>query len=363
MHSGKATIKEVARLAEVHPSTVSRALNAATRHLISPEIVAKVEAAAQELGYARNALASGLRTRRSLTVGMIVPDITNPLFPPMLRGVEDGLGPDYTTILANTDNDPERAATSARRLLARGVDGLILATARRRDPLIAELVAERVPLVLVNRSTDQGGVSAVLSDDAQGVRLMLDHLLALGHQRIAHLAGPQDLSTGAARHRAFKEAMRHARLEVDERQIALARSFTLAEGERLALQLLRASPRPTAILAGNDLLALGAYGAAASLGLAAPRDVSITGFNDMPFVDRLTPPLTTIRIQHYNMGVQAARLLLDRLARSDGPGATVQLGVELIVRGSTATALPESDHARVAQAPQRGSTLFAFIAL
>ena len=133
MRRGAVTIKDVAEAAGVHISTVSRALAPATRHLISAEIAQRIDAVAKELGYARNAIASSLRTRRSMTVGVLIPDITNPLFPPMLRGIEDALGAEFTAIIANTDNDPEREATGARRLLARSVDGLILATVRRRD--------------------------------------------------------------------------------------------------------------------------------------------------------------------------------------------------------------------------------------
>jgi LacI family transcriptional regulator len=336
MRRSAVTIKDVAHAAGVHVSTVSRALNPATRHLISDEIAARVDSVAQQLGYARNTIASSLRTRRSMTVGVLIPDITNPLFPPILRGIEDVLGVEFTAIVTNTDNDAERAAIGARRLLARSVDGLILATARRRDPLIEELAGADVPLVLVNRTSDHGNVSAVVADDAQGIRLVVEHLVALGHRRIAHLAGPQDLSTGATRQRAFRDAVRPARTDGEEPRIAAARAYSIAEGARLAEQLLRAEPGLTAILAANDLLALGVYEAAAALGRAVPGELSVTGFNDMPFVDRLSPPLTTVRIQSYAMGAEAARLLLQRLARPDVPATTIQLGVQLVPRGSTA---------------------------
>ncbi len=337
MRRGAVTIKDVAEAAGVHISTVSRALSPATRHLISAEIATRIDGVAKELGYARNAIASSLRTRRSMTVGVLIPDITNPLFPPMLRGIEDALGPEFTAIIANTDNDPEREAVGARRLLARSVDGLILATVRRRDGVLEEIAATGVPMVLVNRTGDQADVSTVVADDAHGIRLMVEHLAGLGHRRIAHLAGPQDLSTGAVRQRAFKDAVRALRLDSDEpRLVAAARAYSIAEGARLGEQLLRTTPAPTAILTANDLLALGTYEAAAALGLAIPGDLSVTGFNDMPFVDRLSPPLTTVRIQHYEMGAQAARLLLQRLERPEAPSMAVQLGVQIVVRGSSA---------------------------
>ena len=336
MRRGAVTIKDVAEAAGVHTSTVSRALSPATRHLISAEIATRIDGVAKELGYARNAIASSLRTRRSMTVGVLIPDITNPLFPPMLRGIEDALGGEFTAIIANTDNDPAREAIGARRLLARSVDGLIMATVRRRDGISDELAAAGVPIVLVNRTADQSEVATVVADDAQGIRLMVEHLAELGHRRIAHLAGPQDLSTGAVRQRAFREAMRARKLDADDQKLVAAKAYSIVEGARLTEQLLRSTPPPTAILTANDLLALGVYEAAAALRLAIPADLSVTGFNDMPFVDRLTPPLTTIRIQHYEMGAEAARLLLQRLERPEAPAMSVQLGVQLVVRGSTA---------------------------
>ena len=336
MRRGAVTIKDVAEAAGVHTSTVSRALSPATRHLISAEIATRIDGVAKELGYARNAIASSLRTRRSMTVGVLIPDITNPLFPPMLRGIEDALGGEFTAIIANTDNDPAREAIGARRLLARSVDGLIMATVRRRDGISDELAAAGVPIVLVNRTADQSEVATVVADDAQGIRLMVEHLAELGHRRIAHLAGPQDLSTGAVRQRAFREAMRARKLDADDQRLVAAKAYSIVEGARLTEQLLRSTPPPTAILTANDLLALGVYEAAAALGLTIPADLSVTGFNDMPFVDRLTPPLTTIRIQHYEMGAEAARLLLQRLERPEAPAMSVQLGVQLVVRGSTA---------------------------
>ena len=242
MRRGAVTIKDVAEAAGVHTSTVSRALSPATRHLISAEIATRIDGVAKELGYARNAIASSLRTRRSMTVGVLIPDITNPLFPPMLRGIEDALGGEFTAIIANTDNDPEREAIGARRLLARSVDGLIMATVRRRDGISDELAAAGVPIVLVNRTADQSEVATVVADDAQGIRLMVEHLAELGHRRIAHLAGPQDLSTGAVRQRAFREAMRARKLDADDQKLVAAKAYSIAEGARLTEQLLRSSP-------------------------------------------------------------------------------------------------------------------------
>lgn len=338
---GSATIKDVAEATGVHASTVSRALSPATRHMVRAEIVQRVEEAARHLGYYRNALASSLRTKRSFTVGVVIPDITNPVFPPILRGIEDVLGAaNFTAIIANTDNSADRQETVVNRMKGRHIDGLILATVARNDPIIPQCVQDGLPVVVVNRGLDNDDVSSVVTDDARGVRLAVDHLASLGHRRIAHVAGPQELSTGYIRYRAFLDAMRAKDLDLDEGLIAFCKSFSEAEGRRVCKGLLNKrvlNKRSgfSAIVAANDLLALGCYDALAEHGLRCPQDVSVTGFNDMPYVDKLTPPLTTVRIQHYEIGVQAAQLLLKQIENPASPRMSIKLAPEIKVRGST----------------------------
>ena len=332
------TINDVAKAVGVHPSTVSRVLNPGTRHMVTAEIAKRVGEAAERLGYQPNVLAHGLRTRRSLTIGVLIPDITNPVFPPILRGIEDQLaGAGYIVIIANTDGDAERDRLIVDRMLGRRVDGLILATARRKDPMVDRCVAEDIPVVLINRSTrSTAKVTAVVNDDASGIGLTVAHLAGLGHRRIAHVAGPQRLSTGYDRRRGFIEAMTAAGLKADPALIAVADGYNEREGQRALSSLLDRGKRFTAVVAANDLLALGCYDALAAHGLRCPQDVSVTGFNDMPFVDKLNPPLTTVRIQHYEMGVQAARAMLEQI-RNPGTGRIdIKLEPSLVVRGSTA---------------------------
>ena len=324
-------------MAGVHPGTASRALNEATRSLVRPETVDRVTAAANALGYKPNYLARSFKTRRTHTVGVVIPDINNPLFPPMVRGVEDRLTADgYVALLANTENDPERQERIFAGMVDRRVDGLILATARREDPSLIGLAAHGIPIVLVNRVVQGHGFSSVSVDDAAGIRMVVEHLSALGHERIGHIAGPQSMSTGYARYNGFVASMAAHGLPVGERWVAFAQSFSIAEGERCASTLLGLADRPTAIVAGNDMLALGGYGAVEAAGLKCPEDVSIVGFNDMPFIDRLNPPLTTVRIPHYDLGAHAAELLLDRLQHAEMPLKVLQLVPTLVVRGSTA---------------------------
>ena len=336
-------LADVARLAGVHASTVSRVLNPGTRAMIRPAVAERVLAAAAQVGYRPHTLAASLRTRRSSTVGVLIPDLTNPLFAAIVRGIEDALGAaGYTAVLGNSDNEPGRERTLLQRMRERRVDGLILATAHREDALIAECRADEIPLVLVNRTVDDHTVSAVVVDDAAGIRLAVEHLVGLGHRAIAHLAGPQDLSTGRLRQRSFARAMVAAGLRVDPRLVLVCRSMTEDEGRRQFAQLLARDVTFSAVLAGNDLIAMGCYDALGARGLSCPAAMSIVGYNDIRFVDRLSPPLTTVRIPQYDMGAEAARLLLARMRDAAAPVQTITLRPELVVRGSTARAPREA---------------------
>ncbi len=330
------TIRDVARLANVHPGTVSRALNAQTRTLVNPETADRVVRAAEELGYRPNPIARGLKTNRSYTVGVLIPDLTNPLFPPIMRGVEDRLGESgYTLLTVNTDNDAERERSQVEALLARQVDGFIAATARLDVTLLAEVAAGGVPVILVNRSLEDGSLPAVTVDDHQGIGLAVEHVIALGHGRIGHLAGPQNVSTGHGRHLGFLEAMRAAGHDAPPERITFSDAYSESAGARACEQLLAREPQITAIIAANDRLAIGCYDSLEARRLSCPGDVSIVGFNDMPLVDRLRPPLTTVRVPQREIGEVAADLMLASLA--DGPMLTDQVLLEptLVVRGST----------------------------
>jgi LacI family transcriptional regulator len=317
--------------------------------MISQGIARRVAGVAEALGYRANPIAYGLKTNRSRTVGVLVPDIANPVFPPIIRAIEDVFAEaGYTSILANTDNDRERERTILANMMARRVDGLILATARRRDALVDECLAEEIPLVLVNRTVEGRPVCAVVNDDELGTRLAVAHLAAIGHRRIAYLAGPLDLSTGFARRRGFLRAVREARLASGPRMVEVCGSFTESAGRQAFPRLWARGRGFTAVVTANDMLALGCYGALQELGLRVPLDVSVIGFNDMPFVEKLHPPLTTVRIPHYEIGARAARTLLARLRDREAPAERIVLRPELVVRGSTAP--PRASRGRAGRA-------------
>ena len=331
------TIRDVARLAEVHPGTVSRALNEQTRTLVNEETAARVLRAADELGYRPNPIARGLKTNRSQTIGVLVPDLMNPLFAAIVRGIEDRLSPaGYTLLITNTDNDLERERSEFQAMRARQVDGFITATAQRDHRLITEVVGEDAKVVLVNRSVDDNALPAVTVDDRAGARLAVEHLIDLGHRRIAHLAGPRDVSTGFRRHQGFVETMRERGLEVDPELVLFSDGFIEPEGVRVCRELLARGAEFTAIVAGNDLMALGCYDALAEHGVRCPDDVSVVGFNDMPFADRFQPALTTVRIPHYEIGAAGADLMLALLRGQDVLPQEILLAPELVVRASSA---------------------------
>lgn len=330
------TVEDVARRAGVHPSTVSRALNPAMRHRLTEEVVARVVAIAAELGYVPNGSAAALRTRRSKMIGVVLPDITNPVFPPILVGIEAALDEEqYVAVVANAGGTPEHARLVVERLLARQVDGLVLATASRSDGVIELCLSRHVPVVLVNRSDGGHRVSSVVSDDTLGMSLAVDHLTGLGHRRIGHLAGPQNVSTGRFRLDGFKAAMRAAGLETPDSAIAVATAYTRDTGREASRALLDQSPTLTAVVAANDLIALGLYDVLKERGMTCPDDLSVVGHNDMPFVDMISPPLTTVHIRHRQMGLHAARLLMNLVRDQSSGSADMVLKPELVVREST----------------------------
>jgi LacI family transcriptional regulator len=275
-----------------------------------------------------------LKTNRSRTVGVVIPDITDPVFPPIIRGIEDGLSRHgYLAILANTDGDPQRQVQVIETLRPRGIDGLIVASALRRDADVSRLTTG-MAVVTVSRRTDDPRFSSVVHDEDDGVRRILTHLASLGHHRLAAIAGPQTASTGYNRYMSFLRHGKDLGLDLNPRLASFARAFNELEGERCAEELLTAGRPFTGLVCANDRLAVGAVTALRRHGIDCPHDISVTGFNDMALADRLSPSLTTVRANHYRAGVEAAELIVDELAKGALEPRRVVLPVELIVRDS-----------------------------
>ena len=335
------TLADVAGAAGVHPGTASKALNPESRHLVAAETVKRVLEIATKMNYQPNSMARGLRTKRSYTVGFMVPDLINPLFPPIVRGVEEVLGPaGLSALIVNTDNDPQREMQLFNTLVNRRCDGFILATAFRNDPVVKEIVKRKIPAVLVNRLTETQLLPAVVGDEAIEVREAIDHLVKLGHRRIAHIAGPQNLSTGYIRLHAFKEVIKEAGLVEADCPTVVSAGYNEGAGtEAIAKLLARPGPRPTAILAANDQLAIGVIDGLKAAGLNCPRDISVIGFNDIPMMDRIHPRLTTFALPKHQMGVEAAEILRAWIEGETAPEPKiVYLRCPLVIRESTGPA-------------------------
>jgi LacI family transcriptional regulator len=329
------TMKQVAELAGVHVSTVSRALNPIQATAV-PEAVEKVVKAAQRLGYRFDPVAASLRTGRSRLVGILVPDIATSVFTPILTGATERLSSQgYSAIVAYVSSEKRAQHDFVAGLIARRVDGLILGTVTREDPLVSFCIKERLPTVLVNRAEQETRLSAVVSDDARGMQLAVDHLVELGHRRIAHVAGPPDHMTGFLRRHGFMHAITSHGLSRTISPCEEASTYTREAGAHATAKLLEQHSEITAIVAANDLLALGAYEVLRGRGMRCPSDISIVGHNDMPLVDMVDPPLTTVRINPNEMGKEAAELLQQAIETPSKAPRTVVLPPKLIVRGST----------------------------
>ena len=329
------TLKQLAARAHVHPSTISRVANHDPGLRIAPVTRQRIEALLRETEYRPNGIARGLKLRQTLVLAVVIPDITNPFFAALFRGVEDGASPrGYNVLLCNTDGSPERQRSHLQSLHARQVDGVILASSFLNDPTVRWLRHQGIPYVLVNRFSDEAHDPFVGSDDLVGGRIATAHLADLGHRRIGHLAGKATVSTGLLRRRGYLAALTERGLSTDPGLI-IESGYTEEGGALAAERLLSLDDRPTAIFAVTDMTAVGAFGAARRMGLRIPEEVAIVGYNDIPLANRMVPALTTVHVPIHDFGSVAARLLLEQIETGEPSQRRVIFRPELIVRGST----------------------------
>lgn len=345
------TLKDVAERAQVHTATASRALNPGQAHLVNPETRLRVQSAAEALGYRGNAIAQSLRTGKTGTLGVVVADLANPYIVTVVRGIEfESRGSDYISLVAETHDGVGELRSVVTRLLRNRVDALIISAAKLTDEdFIAELESQ-VPVVLAVRGFDppaDGSASTrlqVLQDDDIGAGAAVNHLVGLGHRRIAQLPGPQTISSFVGRSRAYVAAIKaHPGVEdVSDGSVAL--ESMAPEGRRLANSLMHLPPerRPTAIFAHNDLMAVGAIDALRDAGLECPTDVSVVGYNDVPLIDHLAPPLTTVRLPAFQLGRHCAILALGALAGETPTTPRIMIAPEFIQRKSTQAPPPSA---------------------
>ncbi len=327
------TIRQVAKLAGVAPITVSRVINNAG--YISAETRQKVEAAVSQLGYVPNTLSQSLRWKQTGMLALVLTDVTNPFWTTVARGVEDAASEaGYHVILCNTDEFPQKQEEYLTALLQKRVDGMLLVPARDDLEDIQRVQMLKVPLVVLDRRLSQPVADAVRCDSESGAYQLTRLLLERGHRLIALLTGPEHVATATDRVTGYRRALRAAGLDSDGESVFYG-AFTIQSGQDMARQALALNPRPTAIFAGNNFIAIGMMQTLREAGIRVPEEISVVGFDDLPASLLLDPFLTVAAQPAYEMGREATNLLIKRLA-GDGAQAPqeVVLPVEIVERKS-----------------------------
>jgi|SRR5579862_1940324 len=332
------TIKDIARLANVSVATVSGVLN--NKPTIKPKLVERVRKAMDALNYHPDHVARSLRVRRTFTVGIVIPDVTNPFFTDLIRGVEqEAQSTGYSVILCDSNEDAQLERRNLSTLSSRRVDGVLLAPTN--SPSTHELRGNyRFPVVLVDRVPLGFSGPAVVTDNFAAAYDGTRHLLDLGHRQIAIITGQLDLSNGLDRLEGFRKALQDARLDIPEEYVQVG-NFRSEAGYHCGLALMKLSARPTAVFSCNNKMTLGLMRALGEMRVNCPGDVSVLGFDDFEWSAYFTPRLTTIAQPTYEMGKQAMQILLGSLQQPDGKDCLRDAGIErlkaeLRVRDSTA---------------------------
>ena len=327
-------IGQIARRANVSTATVSRTLNQSGN--VRPETARKVWRIATELNYYPNSHARALVSGRSRLFGLIVSDITNPFFPELVRSFETlATQQGYDLILTSTDYQTARMTGCVRRMLERKVDGVAIMTSEMDLGLIKELARRGVPLVFMDVGRVGPRMSHVLIDYAHGIREAVDHVVKLGHKRVAFVTGPLDLHSARTRRQAFLDGMRAHRIKPDPKLVREG-THTAEGGEQVMAALLKGPKRPTAVLCSNDWTAIGALHAIDAAGLRVPEDISVVGFDDIPLARYTRPPLTSVRMSAEDVGATAFDALYRLSVGETLEGEVHQIPTKLVVRGSTA---------------------------
>ncbi len=334
-----ATIYDVAKRAHVSPSTVSRVFNNTAR--ISEGTRARVLQAAQELDYHPSALASGLARKKSLMIGLVIPDIQNPYSATLARGVQDMVfSQGYVPIICNTNGDPEKELHVLREIRRRGVDGLIITPPQLQvvsevNRYIRKLLDKGMPIVFVGNRLNDPNVDFVTSRAQDGAIQAVNYLVSLGHRAIGFIGGYYTQGIAVGRWLGYQEALIANRIPIRPEWMIEA-DLSQEGGEQALYRLLDLPNPPTAVFAINDLMAIGAITACRKRGVRVPEQMSIVGFDDIPFAALTTPPLTTVAQPTYELGHKAAELLLRRFQQPDLPPQQVILQCTLVIRQTTA---------------------------
>ncbi|HZZ49140.1 MAG TPA: LacI family DNA-binding transcriptional regulator [Pseudonocardia sp.] len=328
------TLKEVAELAGVHVSTASRVLRQDEPPFGWSDSALRVRETARRLGYQPNLVAASLRTRRTWTVGLVMPRLTDGVIATIFQGVEEAAREaGYSVLMSSPPDDPEAQRRAIELLTSRSVDGLLLSSLHRgAETFIESLSLGTLPVLVLNRHAGLDRPS-ITCDDVHGGRLAAEHLIGLGHRNLGVVGGPAHATTAHDRVEGFLAAARAAGLELPADRVARS-GFGVQSGIDDAHRLLERADRPSAVFAVDDTAAIGVLGVARDLGLRVPEDLSVVGYNDIPMVAQLPVPLTTVRSPARDMGAAALRAVLTLIG--GGAVESTRLPVELVVRASTA---------------------------
>ena len=327
----KVTIDDVAKAAGVSKQTVSRAIN--DKGEISPKTRDRILALVKEMGYRPNRMAQAMNTSRSHMIGLVVPDITNPFFPEVVRAVQDTARVNgYTTIICNTDEDPEIELLND--LVSHGVDGLITFTHRAHEQSVRDFADRFSPMLIINRELAHPNVTSLMVDNFQGGCLAVKHLADLGHRKIGMLTTELDSTSNTRRVQGYRHGLANEGL-LEDPELLVQEDPTLAGGYSAANMLLEHRPDVTAIFAYNDLMAVGAMRACKELGLSIPNDISVIGFDDIQIASMVTPALSSVHVNKYEIGRLAFERIYSLIQGDLKNVETINIMPTIMIREST----------------------------
>lgn len=329
----RVTIIDVAKAAGVSRQTVSRAMNG--KGEISPATKERVMTAVRELGYQPNRMAQSMVTRRTYSVGLVFPDILNPFFPEVARGVQDiARERTYNVFLCNSDDNPKIEANILRSLAAQPVDGIIILGSSLSDVELKAFADDFRPIVVTNRFVEHPNINRLIVDNIRGGALAAEHLIERNHTAVGILANQNFPYSQTRRVQGFRDILATNGLTSDDSIIEAAQP-TIAGGYAAMQTLLTRLPHLSAVFTYNDLMGLGAIRACHDMGKRIPDDIAIIGFDDIHLTSISTPTLTSVRVDKYAIGIKTMSCLLDMLANPNQAFPQLELPVELIIRDST----------------------------
>jgi LacI family transcriptional regulator len=327
-------INEIAKHAGVSTATVSRTINGSSK--VKPETAEKVWRVIHSMGYHPSSYAQALASGKSHLIGLIISDITNPFFPELVRSFEEiSLKNGFDVIVANTGYDSSRTAHSVRRMIQRKTEGVAVLTSEMDPGLVHQLEAQHIPVVFLDTAPKGSHAGNIKVNYGMGIMEAMDHIVGLGHRRIGYIGGPMKYASARSRRRAFIKCLRKYDIQMN-REFIQRGNFKTDGGKSAMERMLKLENRPTAVLAANDLSAIGAMHAALRMGMRVPEDISIIGFDDIDFSQLTQPPLTTIRLSRRQLSERAFDALSSVIHGEAKRGRQYEVETHLVVRESTA---------------------------